>query len=157
MMILRDQKGFSIAELLVVITIIGILALIVIPTWLAYGPAATIAGAAREVQAGLNQARQLAISTRQNVCVRVVPPRGYQFMVGVAGGCAGGAAWTGLNTDGTGIFWLANQGVTIAAPPLNPVFTPFGTAAQVAVFTVTGPQARQQTVTVSPSGRVTIP
>ncbi len=153
----RNQAGFSMVELLVVIAIIGIMALIVIPTWLAYGPAATITGAAREVQAGLYQARQLAISTRQNVCVQVVPPRGYQLRVGVAGGCAGGAAWTGPNTDGTGIFWLANQSVTLAAPPLNPVFTPFGTAAQVAAFTVTGPQARQQTVTVSPLGRVSIP
>ena len=152
-----DQAGFSMAELLVVIAVIGIMALIVIPTWLAYGPAATITGAAREIQAGLYQARQLAISTRQNVCVQVVPPRGYQIRVGVAAGCAGGAAWIGTTTDGAGVVWLANQSVTIAAPPLNPVFTPFGTAAQVAVFTVTGPQARQQTVTVLPSGRVSIP
>ena len=153
----RNQAGFSMPELLVVIAIIGIMALIVIPTWLAYGPAATITGAAREIQTGLYQARQLAIATRQNVCVQVVPPRGYQLMVGVAGGCAGGAAWTGPNTDGAGVFRLANQNVTIAVPLLNPVFTPFGTAAQIAVFTVTGPQARQQTVRVLPSGRVTIP
>jgi hypothetical protein len=45
--------------------------------------------------------------------------------------------------------------VTVAAG--NPVFTPFGTTAQTAIFTVTGPEARQITVTVSASGRVTIP
>lgn len=153
----RDQRGFSAAELLVVIAVIGIMALIAIPTWLAYGPAATVTGAAREIQAGLNLARQLAITSRQNVCVQILPPRGYQFLVGVTPACAGGAPWTGANTDGAGVFRLGNQNVAIVAPPLNPVFGPFGTAAQVAVFTVTGPQARQITVTVLPSGRVTIP
>jgi len=153
---IRDQRGFSGAELLVVIAIIGIIALIAIPTWLAYGPAATLTGAAREIQAGLYQARELAISTRQNVCVQLIPPRGYRFMQGAAGpGCAGGAAWTGADTDGGGTFRLANQNVAVVGA--NPIFTPFGTAQTTAVFTVTGPQARQITVTVLPSGRVTIP
>lgn len=153
----RDQRGFSMAELLVVVAIIGIMALIAIPTWLAYGPAATITGAAREIQAGLYQARQLAITTRQNVCVQLVPPRGYRFMQGAVGpGCAGGVgAWTGADTDGGGTFRLANQNVVVVGA--NPIFTPFGTAQTTAVFTVTGPQARQITVTVLPSGRVTIP
>lgn len=150
-MSVRNQAGFSMAELLVVIAIISIAALIAIPSWLAYGPAATITGAAREIQSGLYQARQLAISTRQNICVQFIPPRGYRFL---QGGC-GGAAWVGLDTDGAGTFRVSNQNVTVAAG--NPVFTQFGTTAQTAIFTVTGPQARQITVTVFPSGRVTIP
>ena len=149
----RNQQGFSMAELLVVIAIIGIMALIVIPTWLAYGPAATITGAARQLQAGMNQARHLAIGIRQNVCIQTVLPNGFRL---VQGGC-GGAAWIQTPaTDGAGTFRIASN-VTIANAGPSPIFTPFGTASQAATFTLTGPQARTITVTVQPSGRVTIP
>lgn len=147
----RDQQGFSVAELLVVIAVIAILASMAIPSWLTYVPAATVSAAARQVQSGLIQARMLAISTRQNICVQVVPG-GYRFL---QGNCAG-APWMGPNTDGAGTFRPSTANA-IALAGLSPIFTPFGTASQAAVLTVTGPQAQTLTVTVWPSGRVTIP
>ncbi len=165
----RNQQGFSMAELLVVIVVIGIMALIVIPTWLAYGPAATITGAARQVQTGLNQARQLAIGTRQNISVQTVLPNGFRLWApnSIPPGCnplgnppfvpvAGVCAWTGASTDGAGTFRIASN-VTIANAGASPIFTSFGNASPTATFTLTGPQARTITVTVQPSGRVTIP
>lgn len=151
-MCVRDPKGFSLMELLVTIGLIGVLAAIAIPMWFAYVPAATLNGAARQVQSGLNQARLLAISTRQNICVQVVPG-GYQFR---QINC-GGQAWTGLDTDGTGTFRpFTSNNITLTGP-VSPIFTPFGTASQAAVLTVTGPQGQTLTVTVVPSGRVSIP
>lgn len=149
---IRDQRGFSMAELLVVIAVIGILASIAIPSWISHLSATTLTGAARQVQGGLNQARMLALTTRQNICVRVVPPAGYQFL---QGGCAG-AAWTGPGTDALGTFrpWASNP-VTLAGA--DAIFTQFGTVNQTTVLTITGPQAQTLTVTVGPSGRVTIP
>lgn len=146
------QDGFSMIELLVVVAVLGIMALIALPWWQTYVPAATLTGAARQVQAGLNQARQLAIGTRQNICVQTVLPNGLRLL---QNGC-GGAAWTGPGTDGAGTLWVAsNVGIANAGP--NPIFTSFGNAIQTATFTLTGPQAQTITVTVQPSGRVTIP
>ena len=149
MMIVRDRKGFSVAELLVVVATIAILASAALPWWLTYLPAATVTAVAREIQGNLNLARQLALSTRQNICVQVVPG-GYRFL---QGGC-GGAVWTGLNTDGSGTFRPSS---TVALAGGSPVFTPFGNASQTAILTVTTPSGRTLTVTVLPSGRVTIP
>ncbi len=139
-------------ELLVVVAVMIIMAAIALPLWSAYGPAATLTGAARQVQAGLNLARQLAIGTRQNICIQTVPRNGLRLL---QGGCAG-AAWTGASTDGAGTFWITGK-VTIANAGASPIFTSFGNASQTATFTLTGPQARTITVTVQPSGRVTIP
>lgn len=146
----RSRKGFSAIELLVVIAIIGIMAAIAIPWWLTYWPAATVRGAARDLQGGLNQAKMLAITTRQNICVQVLAG-GYRFQ---QGGC-GGAAWLGAGTDGTGLF-RTPENVTFSGAA-SPIFTQFGTASQTAILTVTGPTNRTLTVTILPSGRVTIP
>lgn len=149
-----DRNGFSVAELLVVVAVVAILALIVIPLWVTYLPAATLSGAARQVQAGLNQARLLAISTRQNICVQLVPG-GYQFRQNT---CAGPVVLppTALGADSTGTFRPATSNTFTLAGP-SAIFTPFATASQTAVLTITGPQARTLTVTVLPSGQVTIP
>ncbi len=143
-----DQRGFSIAELLVVVAIIAITALIATPLWLTYLGSATVTGAAREIQSGLFQARQLALSTRQNICVQVVPG-GVQFR---QGGCAG-AVWTGVG-NGSGTLRPSSDVGLVGG---SPIFTPFGNASQTAILTVIAPSGTTQTVTVLPSGRVTIP
>ncbi len=156
----RNRKGFSMAELLVVAAVIGILALIVIPLWISYGPAATLTGGARQVQAGLNQARQLAIGTRQNISVPIVPPNGFRLLgnFNFIPNCQSPnppCAWTGPGTDGAGTIRIASN-VSIANAGASPIFTSFGNASQTATFTLTGPQARTIPVSVCPSGRVII-
>jgi type II secretion system protein H len=147
----RSEKGFSAAELLVGIAIIGIMAAIVVPWWLSYWPSATVQGAARDLQAGLTQAKMRAITTRQDICVQVAAG-GYRFL---QGGCGGGA-WIGAGTAGNGWF-SAPENVTFSSPA-SPVFTRFGTASNgPVVLRVTGPQNRTQTVTVLATGSVRIP
>lgn len=153
MILVWNRRGFSMLELLVLIAIVAIIALIAIHSWLAYGPAATVSGGAREVHSGLSQARMLAISTRQDICVQLVAG-GLRFL---QGNCAG-AAWVGMDTDGAGTFGHTTAvTVAIGGAGASPVFTRFGTARQTATFTVRGPATSAQTVTVWPSGRVTIP
>jgi len=143
------STGFSISELLVCISVLGAMATIALPTAWTYLPAAAASGGAREIRAILSQARMVAITTRQNICVRTVAG-GFQLLQGT---CAG-AAWIGPDTSSTGVIALSND-VTFSGPA--PVFTAFGTASTSGVVTVSHGAGTSLTVTVQPSGQVTIP
>jgi hypothetical protein len=125
------------------------MATIALPTAWTYLPAAAASGGAREIRAILSQARMVAISTRQNICVQTVAG-GFQLLQGT---CAG-AAWIGPDTSATGVIALSND-VTFSGPA--PVFTRFGTASTSGIVTVSHGSGTAVTVTVQPSGQVTIP
>ena len=148
-----DRGGWSLLELMVVVAIIGILAAITFPMIARYTRAATIRAGSQEMRTALLQAKQLAITRRQNICVQpvVAPFNGYRFLQGT---CAG-AAILMPGTDGTGTFRLQNN-VTVAVLAGPPVFTPLGAAAG-GQFQLTGPGGNTLTITVSVAGRVTTP
>jgi prepilin-type N-terminal cleavage/methylation domain-containing protein len=143
------SSGFSLSELVVCLSVLGAMTTVALPTAWTYLPAAAANGGAREIQAALNEARTLAITSRQNICFQAVAG-GYAFL---QGSCAG-AAWIGANTTGTGVFRPADNVTTSGG---GAVFTPFGTVSTTAVITVSVPGGKSTTVTVQPSGRVTIP
>ena len=149
-----DRGGWTLLELMVVCAIIGILAAITIPVIARYTRAATIRAGGQELRTALLQAKQLAITRRQNICVQPValPFNGYQFR---QNNCAG-AAIVMAGTDGTGTFRLQNT-VTVVALAGPPVFTPLGAANTAGQFQVTGPSGDTLTITVSAAGRVTSP
>ena len=92
------------AELVVVIAILGTLAVASIPTLSTYLRSATLRAGAEEAVAILNGARYLAIRLNTTVCVRNDGTRA-QYRVG---GC-GATAWTGAGTDAGGNIRLANN------------------------------------------------
>jgi prepilin-type N-terminal cleavage/methylation domain-containing protein len=143
------SAGFSLSELLVSISIIGAMSTIALPTAWTYLPAAAASGGAREIRAILSQARMVAITTRQNICVQTVTG-GFRLLQGT---CVG-AAWVGPDTSATGVIALSNN-VTFSGPA--PVFTAFGTASTSGVVSVSHGGGTSVTVTVQPSGQVTIP
>lgn len=130
-------------------SVLGVLATVALPTAWTLLPSATARGGAREIQAVLNQARMVAIQTRQNICVRSVTG-GFRLLQGT---CAG-AAWIGQDMNETGMIALSNDVVWSGA---SPVFTAFGTASTTGVLTVHHASGSTLTVTVQPSGQVTIP
>jgi len=139
-----------VVELLVVMAIVGILAATSAPWMITYWRSATLKAGAEELAAGLNQARQLAISQGQRVCVEVVGNRYRHWLTGCAG-----TPWTGPGSDQTGFFRMANNvGVTTN---VSPVFDYLGAANPGATLTVTNPQGGAAlTVVVSVAGRVRI-
>jgi prepilin-type N-terminal cleavage/methylation domain-containing protein len=143
------SAGFSLSELLVGMSVLGALATVALPTAWTLLPAATTRGGAREIQDVLNQARMLAIQTRQKICVQPVAG-GFQLLQGT---CAG-AAWIGQGTNASGVVALSND---VALSGASPVFTPFGTASTSGALTVYHAGGSSLTVTVQPSGQVTIP
>ncbi|MBI3031094.1 MAG: GspH/FimT family pseudopilin [Candidatus Rokubacteria bacterium] len=147
-----DRGGWTLLELLVVIAVISILAAITIPVLTGYIRAATVRAGAQEMRTALMQAKQLAITRRQNVCVQPIagPSPGYQFRQNTCDG----AAIVMAGSDGVGTFRLQNN-VALAFLAGPPVFTPLGAAAPGGQFQVTGPSGDTLTIRVSAAGRVT--
>jgi Tfp pilus assembly protein FimT len=91
------------AELVVVVAILGILAAVTTPALWTFLRTARLRAGAEEAVAILNAARHLAIRMSTTVCVRN-DGAGAHYHVG---GC-GAAPWTGVGSDAAGNIRLAN-------------------------------------------------
>ena len=162
-----DDRGWSLAELLVVIAVIAILSAVAIPLFITYLQSSNVRGGAQEMRTAMNRAKQLAITLRQPICVCAPPTcplavgNGYQFRQNTCGGPA--LVPAAINNpvpgaDSNGTFRLgSNVQVTVSPGNVAPVFTPLGGAAPAGQLRVTGPTGAFLTVTVSGAGRVTTP
>jgi prepilin-type N-terminal cleavage/methylation domain-containing protein len=143
--IVVEQRGFTIAELTVVVAILGIVAATGVPSLWTYLRTATLRAGAEEMAAVLNGARHLAIRMNTTVCVTNDGSR-VQYHVGTCGG----AAWTGVGTDAEGHIQLANQLGVSGAPNLCFNYLGAGSATPA-------PCAANGTLTVTiPSGEATV-
>ena len=151
-------RGFTTVELLVVIAVIGIIAVTATPFFLSFLEAQQTRGAAQQVATLLHQARQLAITTNQNVCVQpaALPATQLHFC---PGGCSGNgcsaAPFIGAGTDSNGWMRLENQAV-ITAVTANPTFNPLGTAGVGTITTQNARGSSSRNIIVSSSGRIRI-
>jgi prepilin-type N-terminal cleavage/methylation domain-containing protein len=124
---LRDNRvhhhGFSLAELLVVIGVTGILAVAAFPVFANFLQTQRARGAAWELADLLNQARQLAIAMNSDYRVQIDTANNRLSFVRTSDG----AAWIGPGTDGNGFRRLENQ-ARLAGVTANPIFYRFGDA-----------------------------
>jgi Tfp pilus assembly protein FimT len=147
----RNRSGFSLAELLIIVAMIGIVSVLATPAFISYSQAARLKGGAQELATILNQARQLAITRNTTTCVRNDGNK-VRFRTG---GCAG-TIWIGSGSDGSGWFWLT-EGIRVTGTTADVVFTHLGTASTAGTYTVQNPATnRTLRVIVALSGRITI-
>lgn len=148
---MNRQRGFTMAELLVVIAVIGIIAVTATPLFLSFLEAQQTRGAAQQVATLLNQARQLAIATNASYRVEVdVPGNRLRFV-----NTSNNSPWTGPGTDLQGYQTLTNQ-ARLAAVTVNPTFNPLGTAGSGTITTQNARGSSSRNVVVSSSGRIRI-
>lgn len=138
--------------MLVVIAIIGVLAVVSMPTLISYWRASTVKAAAEELVAGLNNARHLALVRNRTVCVELAGGNQYRFWLG---SCGGGTVWIGPGTATNGFVTLAGAGDVTVTTTGNPIFDRLGAAPTQATFTITNAQGVTRSVVVASSGRVT--
>ena len=145
------ERGFTLAELVILIAVIGILSVMAVPAFLRYYQAATLKSGAQQFVTMINQARELAIKENGNVCVKLSSPTQMTYALN---SCAG-TAWVGAGTDAAGNINLPT-GIT-ATTAANPIFNYVGSALPAATFTLTNTQTSATlTVAVAASGRVTV-
>jgi Tfp pilus assembly protein FimT len=145
-----NRAGFSLAELVVILAVIGALFSLSIPAFLNYYQTAQVRGAAADVAAYVNQGRQLAIQLNCSVAVQITTT-GISYIR--QANCQNPGTWTGAGTDSAGNI-PAPDGITFATSA-TPVFTNLGAAAPAATLTVTHGTS-SLSVLVSASGRVTV-
>ncbi len=74
----RDQSGYSMTELLVVVAIIGIFSLITVPQFMSIYRSSVVKGSMRDYTSLMRKARQLAVTRNERTRI--------QFLVGTTGG-----------------------------------------------------------------------
>ncbi len=148
-----NARGFSLAELMVVLAVTGILATLVVPTLSSYAKGAALQAAARELATSINLGRQMAISRNTTVCVEVAVPAGIRLRTG---GCSG-AVWSGPGTDAAGAITIAKSSRYQLSTTSNVVFTSLGAASPAGTYTLTDPaNGAAHTVVVAATGRVSV-
>lgn len=155
--IVGNTAAYSMAELMVVIAIIGVTMGVAIPSiWTYYRASALRAGAEQTVVL-LNNARQLAIRLNTTMCV-TIDATGMQYHQGT---CTA-AAYTGAGTDASGYMTLPS-GLTLSGTN-NLCFSYLGAGATSpapcvsnGTLTVTRASGGTINVTMASTGRVRLP
>lgn len=147
-----SEAGYSIAELAIVIGIIGVMAALATPSFLTYYQASRLRVAAEEVAAFINQGRQIGIRENVGICVHITPTAMHYHI----GNCAEATTkWIGPGTDAAGNIALP-EGITVTATA-DPLFSYLGNATPAATYTVTNTQTLATlSVSVAASGRVRV-
>jgi len=142
------QRGFSLAEMTVLLAVIGSLCVLSLPVFISYYQTAQVRSAAFDVASFVNQGRQLAIQRNQSVCVSI-GTTAVQYRLG---NCAG-TVWMGAISDSTGNVKAPN-GITLTTTA-NPIFSNLGAAAPAATITVSQGTSTLN-VAIAASGRVSV-
>lgn len=146
----ESQAGFSLAELVVLLAVIGVLCGLSLPAFITYHKSAQVRGAASDVAAYLNQGRQLAIQLNCSVAVGIDATTITYIR---QGNCQTPGVWKGAGTSAAGNI-PAPEGITLTASA-TPVFNNLGAAAPAATLTVTYGSS-SLSILVAASGRVTV-
>jgi type IV fimbrial biogenesis protein FimT len=150
--VLADIRGFSIGELMTVVSLIGILAAVGIPSFLSFQPSMRLNGAAREVLSRLMWARANAVQNNNTSVVTFLNDHSFQIFNDANGNGSVDANETttvDLQTDYSDVTF------TVTGSSSTPTFTGRGTAASDTTVTISNPSG-SKTVEVSATGNVKI-
>jgi prepilin-type N-terminal cleavage/methylation domain-containing protein len=152
---LSNERGFGLAELSVVMALIGALSILAVPNLLSYYQSSSLTAGTEQLAAVMSRARHLAISRNTSVCVERVGTTVRLRMVTCAGNVWTGIQETGVVTSSTGIIQIAND--LHISGGTNAIFTNAGGASTPATYTLTDPRTgRSRNVVVTSTGRVSI-
>jgi type IV fimbrial biogenesis protein FimT len=150
--VLADIRGFSIGELMTVVSVIGIVTAVGIPSFLSFQPSMRLNGAAREVLSRLNWARANAVQNNNTSVVTFLNDHSFQIFNDANGnGLADANETTTVNLQTN----YSDVTFTVSGASSTPTFNGRGTASSDTTVTVTN-SSGSKIVQVSPTGNVKI-
>jgi prepilin-type N-terminal cleavage/methylation domain-containing protein len=146
------RQGMTLAEVVVVLGVIGLLVSMIVPSLLEYVRTAALQAGTRELATAMNLARQIAVARKTSVCIDA----GSVDLRLRLGGCQG-PLWTGPMTDSAGVIRLSNSATLRVASNARIVFTALGAATPSGTYTVTDSRTNaSRAIVVAASGRVSV-
>lgn len=145
--ILKSSKGFTFIELLIAISVIGILTLISVPTFRTIQPTLQLSGVSRELISDLRYAQQITVTEQVEYCVLFFPTdKKYQIIR-----CGG------TQPIKEKIFPDEIQTVTVSGFTNNEVrYNPYGAVKEAGTIILENTKNITKTILVRPSGFVKI-
>jgi len=148
-----NKRGFSLSEVLVVTSIIGIVAAVAMPSFLAMQPGMRLNGASRQVFGKLMWARAQAVE--ENITYSVIFPTNHSMTI-IRDANANGAADVGETTESVDIQTdYADCTFTITSGDTTPNFLGRGTTNGDTVITISN-TAGSRVITVTLTGNIKI-
>lgn len=148
----KNESGFTLAELMVTIAVLAVMAMIAIPAFMSWMPGMRLNGAARQIMGDLMAARMKAVKQNNRFRVFFNSPGTNQYQIldddNNNNSADTGEAITTKNIQ------TEYHDVTLSSTN-NPIFSPRGTATNLPTVTLQN-SSGSKTVTVSIAGRVKI-
>ncbi len=143
----KSGAGFTFIELLIAISVIGILAIVAIPGFRAFQPTLQLSGISRELISDLRYAQQITVTEQVEYCVVFFPiERKYQIIQ-----CGGTQPIKEKILPGE------IQTITISGFTNNEVrYNPYGAVREAGTITLENTKNITKTILVRPSGFVKI-
>ncbi|MBL8073437.1 MAG: GspH/FimT family pseudopilin [Nitrospira sp.] len=140
------QEGKTLAELLVVIGIVAIVAGMALPSFLTFNSRTQLRCAAEEIASELRLAKQLALTYHDRVRIRIDLDQQELLTQFVRSGVT------------HHVYRYSNKSVIIEEPTAGPeiLFHPSGRSATATTVSIRSPEGQSQKLTVSMTGRVSI-
>ena len=140
------QSGKSLSELMVVVTIVGIMAAMAIPSYQGMTARVQARSAAAEIASMLRMARQLAMARRERLLVR------FDLLEKTV------TLRKADTEELLEVYRYVDKGIALDEPTAGPklFFHPSGRSASATTITIHDREHRDTTVTVSLTGRVVI-
>ena len=156
----RRSRGYSLSELMTVVSIIGVVTLVTLPAFMQLVPQYRIRNAASEMTATLRMLRQKAVATRTDWKM-IVDPVNDRYALQRRNG----ASWMEIGSNGrpapggTRVWTRFNDVDIVGASNVEVVLTRFGTAEAAASIVIATSSTRvtfnRYTIDVASSGNVT--
>lgn len=143
---LSTQSGRSLAELMIVVALVGILAAMAIPSYQGMTARVQVRSAVAEIASTLRMARQLAMAKRERLLVR------FDLLEKTI-------SLRQADTEGLlEVYRYGDEGIALDEPTAGPelFFHPSGRSASATTIVIHDAQYRRTTVTVSLTGRVVV-